>query len=160
MKQDQYVFFLLVLAAAIVLGTTFGVVNSYLTIHSNPNLNHVLKQSTPTKSSTMETSSKTSSESVPEIKIDLQNEPQIESETSTYETGDNEQSYVLTANEADEVRFMLSELGYSKSDLNDNISSFRKDHKMSESKSLDQNTLDLIIQHVTFKKAQALAYNR
>lgn len=153
MKQGNVLFIIIVVAAAMVLGTTFGIVNSYKHIANAQKA--LVKQSgskTDQTKDTTETSEPTSTPTDKESSISLSEETKVSS------VDDSGNFTVLSPTETRDIQRMLASLGHSDPQLKASVSSFQSANKIKATGVLDNTTLETVIQQFTLQKAQAIVY--
>lgn len=144
MKQENLVFLILVVAMAMVMGSTFAIVTTLSTYKS-----HQTKIT---------------------ANIDSKSQPVIhESEGDTAPSGgvvytgnnlpdsEGDHSAMLSPAETGEVKRMLSELGYTGSTLGESLKSFQQKNQISNTGILDGLTLDSILNQLSLTKARSFA---
>jgi len=143
-RQENLIFLILVVAMAMVMGSTFAIVTTVSTYKSHQ-----------TKTT---------------ANIDSKSQPAThESEEDTVSSGgvaytgnnlpDSEgaHSAVLSPAEIGEVKRMLSELGYTDSTLGKSLKSFQQKNQISNTGILDGLTLDLLLNELSLTKARSFA---
>lgn len=148
MRQDHLIFLALVIAAAVVLGTTFGIVNAYKDIKTLPEVRTLPAHKSPAqdKSSDQKTQTQASPRETTSLAILV-----------TGDDMDSSSSMILTMTETAELREMLNELGYDATNITGAIQTFQKNNGIQKSGQLDQVTIDKMIKQVTLKKVKTLA---
>lgn len=148
MRQDHLIFLALVIAAAVVLGTTFGIVNAYKDIKTLPEVRTLPAHKSPAqdKSSDQKTQTQASPRETTSLAILV-----------TGDEMDSSSSMILTMTETAELREMLNELGYDATNITGAIQTFQKNNGIQKSGQLDQVTIDKMIKQVTLKKVKTLA---
>lgn len=176
MKQEHLIFIILLIAAAVVLGTTFGIVNGYMTVVVQQKLNTESKTtdkqgvsaaSAQEKEKEKAASEKTSAPAEKEQTTDTgtvstpetvdPNHPSTTIDYNNAPVGESPANRTLTAAETEQVAGMFIELGYPKGDLTENIKSFQKKNGITVTGKLDEITLGNLIQQVTVKRAKKIS---
>lgn len=148
MRQDHLIFLALVIAAAVVLGTTFGIVNAYKDIKTLPEVRTLPAHKSPAQDKSSDQKTQT------------QASPRETSSLAILVTGDemdSSSSMILTMTETAELREMLNELGYDATNITGAIQTFQENNGIQKSGQLDQVTIDKMIKQVTLKKVKTLA---
>lgn len=148
MRQDHLIFLALVIAAAVVLGTTFGIVNAYKDIKTLPEVRTLPAHKSPAQDKSSDQKTQT------------QASPRETSSLAILVTGDDmdsSSSMILTMTETAELREMLNELGYDATNITGAIQTFQENNGIQKSGQLDQVTIDKMIKQVTLKKVKTLA---
>ncbi|MGE5370908.1 MAG: peptidoglycan-binding domain-containing protein [Solirubrobacterales bacterium] len=173
MKQEHIIFLVLVVAAAVVLGTTFGIINGYTNIIVEQKLNQpktqehkedlpIVEQKSGTagtvyKPATSKPKTETAKPSEETSKpVETHSRSTVpEGGTAVHGIASDGADYVLSSSEAAEVHQMLVKLGYSNASLTEAIRSFQQQNGMPATGKLDEPTLDTIVQRTTLLKARA-----
>lgn len=143
MKNGNIIFILIVVAAAMVLGTTFGIINNY------KNIATAQKQHSQPSSTTQTTDD---AKSVPKSDTNV-------SESSAVKVNESSGTFTtLSPAETNEVRGMLSALGHSQDLLSASVSSFQQTNNVRITGVLDNTTLNAVVQQFTLKKAEAIVH--
>jgi hypothetical protein len=140
---------MLLLAAAMVLGTTFGILNSYLDACAWQK-EHVQKKTPPPPAQQFKQP----------VKNSAQNQP-AQTTASTYQTSPSSDSgnvVQLSPVETAEIVEMFHELGYQQSTFSQKVSVYQKSNNLAANGALDNTTLDLALKQLTIQKARALLY--
>lgn len=143
MKSGNIIFILIVVAAAMVLGTTFGIINNY------KNIATAQKQQSQSSLTTQN-----ADDTEPALKSDT-----VVPESGTVNVSDSTETFTtLSPAETGEVRSMLSALGHSEDQLSASVSSFQRANNVSVTGVLDNTTLNSVIQQFTLKKVEAIVH--
>lgn len=148
MKQENAIFLILVLAAAVVLGTTFGIINGYLTLA----VHQKSLPTVPSEDSIFTDYANPSSEN--KQSAEPKKEAQ-ESQMASIEVLHKEnQHIILTPLEVREIQGMLAQMGCSHSNWSQSIRLFQQQNDIKATGILDYTTLDSIINQITLKRTQ------
>ncbi|MGE5421819.1 MAG: peptidoglycan-binding domain-containing protein [Ignavibacteriales bacterium] len=153
MKQGNVLFIIIVVAAAMVLGTTFGIVNSYKHIANAQKA--LVKQSGSKTDQTKDTTEISEPTSTP---TDKESSISSSEETKVSSVDDSGNFTVLSPTETRDIQHMLASLGHSDPQLKASVSSFQSANKIKATGVLDNTTLETVIQQFTLQKAQAIVY--
>lgn len=148
MKRENFIFIALILAAAVVLGTTFGIVQSFLVVRELKT-----EQKAPAKTQDKE-SSDTDQKQTDEADKKTEDKAAVTVEDTSSGTGT---ANTLTSAEVGEINRMLAQLGYGQKDIADSIKSFQTGNNMQVTGKIDETTLESIVRETTLRKARALA---
>ncbi|NLW44539.1 MAG: peptidoglycan-binding protein [Syntrophomonadaceae bacterium] len=149
MKREHVVFFVLLVAAAMVMGSTVAIVSALT--------NYKVQQ---TKIPVNSQSNLEISTSEDENKIAQAENNTAESGESIYVSGNipvsgNASSSKLTPIETREVKRMLKELGHSKPTFSQSLKSFQEENQLANTGILDSVTLDSMINRLSLNKARS-----
>lgn len=148
MKQENVIFLILVLAAAVVLGTTFGIINGYLTLAVHQKSLPAIPSDDSTFNDYTDPSNENKQSAHPQ-----KEECQIASSKALH---NGNQDIFLTPLEIREIQGMLAQMGYSHSNWSQSIRLFQEQNNINATGILDNSTLDSIINQITLKKAHAV----
>ncbi|MGE5415825.1 MAG: hypothetical protein ACM3UZ_03535 [Acidobacteriota bacterium] len=148
MKQENIIFIALIVAAAVVLGTTIGVANSYSTIKELK-----IEHKTPVKTQDKDSSDTENEKKADEAAKKTEAEAAKTIADTSSETGT---ANTLTSAEAREINRMLAQLGYEQKDITNSVRSYQTGNNIKATGQIDGSTLESIVREVTLKKAQAL----
>ncbi len=142
MKKEYLVFFVLLVAVAMIMGSTFAIVSALQTYKSQ-------QTKTPVNSQAMVEKANSETERTAAV-----------SRESRYISSnapgrDGASSSKLTPFETREVKRMLNELGYTKETLSQSLKSFQEEHQLANTGILDSVTLDSIINLLSLNKARS-----
>ena len=150
MKRENVIFLILVFAAAIVFGTTFGIINGYLdTVSKHPSKKPSIEHRQNDDSPAVKETSK------PE---EAQNAIPAGSAASSMGTGQGSGASVmpLTATEAREIAGMLLQLGYRCPSLGSAVEAYQRDHGLAATGIIDNATLASVLRQLALKKVHSL----
>lgn len=153
MKQGNVLFIIIVVAAAMVLGTTFGIVNSYKHIANAQKA--LVKQS---GNETSQTKDKTETSEPTSTPADKESSLSSSEETKVSSVDGSGNFTVLSPTETSDIQHMLASLGHSDPQLKASVKSFQNANKIEVTGVLDNTTLETVIQQFTLQKAQAIVY--
>lgn len=154
LKQENILFIVLLVAAAIVLGTTIGIIN---------NMHYLVKHTAKTKTSqvtpVVHPDQPAAAKNAPTAeKKPVEESPSVDAATRAENMEAAKSNHILTPTEVSEIVSMLKELGYNDATLNASVRAFQHQNQITTNGTLDNETLEQIIQELTLKKARALAY--
>lgn len=142
MKREHLVFFVFLVAAAMVMGSTFAIVSALSTYKSQ------------------QTETAVNAQSKVEIADREAEKNTVASSESRYMSGNlpgrgGGASDRLTPVETQEVKRMLKELGYTKTTFSQSLKSFQEENQLANTGILDSITLDSIINLLSLNKARS-----
>ena len=151
MTRGQMFFLFLMICAAVITGTTLGIISNF----------DILLQ----QSQLVSTSAATASDGLPNLEQppELGDVQEVTSRGSmTVNSNDqgnrSTQLMVVTAQEKEEIRKMLLQLGMSENEQeSDFISKFQRSHNLSITGTLDSQTLNVMIKQATYNSAARAA---
>ncbi|MGS0746098.1 peptidoglycan-binding domain-containing protein [Syntrophomonas erecta subsp. sporosyntropha] len=146
MKNEHFIFLVLILSAAIIAGSTAGIINNFESI-----ANHLQQKQALASND----------EDTPEVaKGENETSPPRQASVDTVSSGTSEYM-VITDAEQQEIKNMLSTLGMkSGQDPAEFIRHFQKDHSLNATGNLDSQTLQLIINQSTRVQASRALANQ
>lgn len=145
MQKGHYFYIILMLAAAIVLGSALGLASNFHLIVERANYINEQKQ---------DGTQKTLSENVPAHTSDAQ-DPAM-NVSSTNPNIDDSLSELLPSDRI-EIEAMLKDLTDNSNDYTTNLSNFQKNNSLQPTGQLDYETLDLLLKEAKLKRASELA---
>jgi hypothetical protein len=140
-KQDNMIFLILLVAVAMVMGSTFAIVSTLTTYKSHHAENAVINDPQ-------------SQGAVRESENDSAPTPEYTSAGIGLPVT-NDTSEVLSPAETREVKRMLAELGYTSPTLSESLESFQQEYQITSTGILDGLTLDSIITQLSLHKARS-----
>jgi len=145
MKKEYLVFFVLLVAVAMVMGSTFAIVSALQTYKA---------QQTKQPAKPLATIEQANSETERTAAVSrVSRESRYIS--SNPPARDDSSSSKLTPFETREVKRMLNELGYTKETLSHSLKAFQEEHQLTNTGILDSVTLDSIINMLSLTKARS-----
>ncbi|NLU48954.1 MAG: peptidoglycan-binding protein [Syntrophomonadaceae bacterium] len=147
MRKGGTVFLILVVSAAVMAGTTLGLVRNwqYLTTP------RVQKEPIPEVTESHPVPSETGTEAP----VTRQQFPAVaSSETGPLTGADQNLSLILTREEVQEINSMLLELGYSSTSLTEGLKEFQRQNRLIVSGYVDGPTLQALVRQLTLKRVR------
>lgn len=143
MKKETFFFLALVLAAAVITGSTVGIISNFDIIVNNSSI------ANPSVSEQAESTADEKNTADVDSDTNLQ-----DGKSSCYKvTADSTELMVISQKEKEQIMVMLQELGMSKdSDYTEFIRNFQQTQSLNPTGNLDSKTLDAIIRQATLKR--------